>query len=266
MKTKTTILILALLSASPVTANASTLRYDVSGEMQLTMEQKIYPDGQARAIARRKFSMTFQIEGAQDDNLSVELRAIRGSYSAHEMNQRLPTSHLIGNEFYLQGDGRSFRTVESDTAPAEINLGQITDGGLRPSDLLAQLLPMLPDEPVSVGSTWDTERYIRSLEGWAWAGGVLNRRHEVKSIDHSDGRTIVSVQTLGSAIVRAAEGNTGFVGESSLEQTVDWRFDAGNGQLLSLSIKQEASGGASQLPQGAVPVRQISRYELSVLE
>jgi hypothetical protein len=266
MKTKTTILILALLSASPLAANASTLRYDLAGEMQLTMEQEIYAGGRTEAIAGRNFSMTFGIQSAHDDNLLVELSAIRGSYSAHGMNQRLPTSHLTGNEFPLQGDGHSFTTAESDTPPAEVNLGQITDGGLRPSELLAELLPVLPDAPVSVGSTWDTERYTRSLEGWAWAGGMLKRHHEVGSIDQSNGRTVVSVRSLGTAILGAAEGNTGFVGEGTLKQTVDWTFDANSGQLLSLTIEQEASGGASQLPQGAVPVRQITRYEMTVPE
>ncbi len=265
MKTKTEILILALLAASPVAANESTLRYDLSGEMQLTMEQEIYAGGRTEAIAGRSFSMTFGINSAEGiDDLSVELNAIRGSYTAHGMNQRLPASHLVGNEFKLVGDGRSYRTTEPDAEkpPAEVGLGQITDGGLRPSELLAELLPMLPETPATVGTTWDTERTIRSLEGWAWAGGALNRHHEVSQIDYSNGRTVVSVQTHGTAIISAAKGNSGFVGEGSLEQTVDWTFDASNGQLLSLSIEQEASGGASQLPQGAVPVRQITRYEL----
>jgi hypothetical protein len=208
MKTKTKILILALLSASPVAANASTLRYDLAGEMQLTMEQEIYPGGRTEALAGRSFSMTFAINSATDDDLLVDLSAIRGSYSAHGMNQRLPTSHLTGNEFQLLGDGRSFRTAESDTPPVEVNLGQITDGGLRPSELLAQLLPVLPDAPVSVGSTWDTERYTRSLEGWAWAGGMLKRHHEVSRIDQANGRTVVSVRSLGTAILGAAEGTS----------------------------------------------------------
>jgi len=265
MKTTLAISNLALLLALPVAANESTLRYDLSGEMRLTMEQEIYAGGRTEAIAGRNFSMTFGISSqGDDDNLLVELNAIRGSYTAHGMNQRLPASHLVGSEFKLLGDGRSFRTIESgaEKPPAEVGLGQITDGGLRPSELLAELLPMLPEVPTIVGTTWDTERPIRSLEGWAWAGGALSRHHKVSQIDYSNGRTVVSVQTHGTAIISAAKGNSGFVGEGSLEQTVDWTFDASNGQLLSLSIEQEASGGASQLPQGEVPVRQITRYEL----
>lgn len=265
MKTTLAISNLALLLALPVAANESTLRYDLSGEMRLTMEQEIYAGGRKEAIAGRNFSMIFGISRAEnDDDLLIKLGSIRGSYTAHGMKQRLPASHLVGNEFKLLGDGRSFRTSEpvSETPPAEVSLGQITDGGLRPSELLAELLPMLPEVPTTVGTTWDTERHIRSLEGWAWAGGALNRHHKISQIEDSNGRTIVSVQTHGTAVISAAEGNSGFVGEGSLEQTVDWIFDASNGQLLSLSIEQEASGGASQLPQGEVPVRQITRYEL----
>jgi hypothetical protein len=265
MKTTTMILILALLTALPVAATETTLRYDLSDGLQLTMEQEIYPGGRTEALAERNFSMTFVINDAEDGALSVSLDAIKGSYSAHGMNQRLPTSHLTGEEFLLLGDGRTFKTSASDAPPAEVNMGQITDGGLRPSELLAELLPVLPEAPVAAGATWDTERGIRSLEGWAWAEGTLQQHHEIMSIDHSSGMAIVSVRSRGTATITASR-NTGFVGEGSLERTLDWSFDASNGQLLSLSILQEASGGASQLPQGEVPVRQISRYELSVTE
>ena len=264
MKNTTLILNLALLAALPVAANDSTLRYDLSGGMELTMKQEIYPGGRKEPLAGRDFSMTFDLYTTDsDDELVVELEAIRGSYNAHGMNQRLPTSHLAGTEFRLLGDGRSFRNEVPDTEEdiAEIGLGQITDGGLRPSELLASLLPVLPDGPVSVGTTWDTERSIRSLEGWAFAGGKLKRHHEASYIDQSNGRTVVSVRTRGEATLSAAAENKGFIGEGLLEQTIDWKFDASNGQLLSLIVEQEASG-TNQLPQGEITVRQVTRYEL----
>ena len=258
MKNTTLILNLALLAALPVAASDSTLRYDLSGDMQLTMEQEIFAGGRKEAIAGRNFSMTFGFDKADGDELLVELKEIRGSYTAHGMSQRLPASHLAGSEFRLLGNGLSCKTVEPGP---EVNVGQITDGNLRPSEILASLLPVLPDGPVSVGMTWESERSIRSLEGWAFAGGKLKRHHEASRIDQLNGRTIVSVKTRGKAIITAAAGTEGFIGDGTLEQTIDWKFDASNGQLLSLIVVQEASG-TNQLPQGEVAVRQVTRYEL----
>ena len=174
------------------------------------------------------------------------------------MNQRLPSSHLTGGEFRLLGDGRSFKSQDDG---GEVPLGTIIDGGLRPSELLAGLLPTLPDAPVSVGTTWIADRSILSLEGWAWAGGEMQHHHEVTDIQQSDGRTVVHVKTHGETAIEAAEGHEGFVGLGTLAQRIDWTFDADSGQLLSLSVEREASG-TNQLPQGEIPIRQIARYTL----
>ncbi len=259
MKTKTLILNLALFSALPVAANETTLQYHLSGEMQLSMSQDIYVESRPEAIGEREFSMTFDmVDAGDDDALLVKLASISGSYTGHGMKQRLPASHLNGEEFRLLGDGRSF---ELQKGGGEVPLGTITDGGLRPSELLAGLLPALPEGPVSVGTAWNTDRSIVSLEGWAWAGGEMQYHHEVTDIQGSDGRTIVSVRTSGNTQIEAADGHEGFVGLGALTQRIDWTFDAERGQLLSLIDAREDSG-TNHLPQGEIPVHQISRYEL----
>ena len=259
MKTKTLILNLALLAALPVAANETTLQYHLSGEMQLSMKQDIYVQARSEAIGERDFSITFDLVDAGDDEeLLVKLASISGSYTGHGMKQRLPTSHLNGEEFRLVGDGRSYKSQEGG---GEVPLGTITDGGLRPSELLAGLLPALPDGPVVVGMTWNSDRSIVSLEGWAWAGGEMRRHHEVTDIQSSDGRTVVTVRTSGETQIEAADGHEGFVGIGTLTQRIDWTFDADSGQLLSLIDAREASG-TNQLPQGEIPVHQISRYKL----
>jgi hypothetical protein len=259
MKTKTLILNLALLAALPVAANETTLQYHLSGEMQLSMEQDIYVEARSEAIGQRDFSITFDVvDAGNDDELLVTLASIRASYTAHGMKQRLPASHLNGEEFRLRGDGRSF---EAQKGGGEVPLGTITDGGLRPSELLAGLLPALPDGPVFVGTTWTTDRSILSLEGWAWAGGEMQHHHEVTDIQSSHGRTVVTVRTSGETQIKAADGREGFVGLGTLTQRIDWTFDADSGQLLSLTDAREASG-TNQLPQGEIPVHQISRYDL----
>jgi len=259
MKTTTLILNLVLLAELAFAAVQPTLRYDLSGEMQLRMEQEIFVGSRNEAIASRDFSMTFDMVGAEDnEELLVTLASIRGNYTAHGMNQRLPTSHLTGGEFRLLGDGRSFSSQEGSGV---VPLGAIIDGGLRPSELLAALLPALPDGPVSVGKTWIADRSILSLVGWAWAGGEMQLHHEVTDIRRSSGSTIIYVKTHGETAIESAEGHDGFLGFGTLARSMDWTFDAGNGQLLSLSIEQEASG-TNQLPQGEIPIRQIVRYNL----
>ena len=259
MKTKTLILNLALLAALPVAANETTLQYHLSGEMQLSMKQDIYVEARSEAIGERDFSITFDmVDAGDDDELLVKLTSSSAGYTAHGMKQRLPASHLNGDEFRLVGDGRSFKAQKGG---GEVPLGTITDGGLRPSELLAGLLPALPNGPVFVGTTWNSERSIVSLEGWAWAGGEMQHHHEVIDIQSSDGRTVVTVRTSGETQIEAADGHEGFVGLGTLTQRIDWTFDADSGQLLSLIDAREASG-TNQLPQGEIPVRQIARYEL----
>ena len=258
MKTTTLILNLALLVASPVAANESTLRYQLSGEMQLSMEQEIFVRSHSDAIATRDLSVTYELNNGNDDEQLVKLTSISGSYTAHGMKQRLPTSHLVGAEYGLLGDGQSFRSHEGG---AEVPLGQITDGGIRPAELLAGLLPALPDGPVSVGATWITDSSIVSLEGWAWAGGDIRHHHEVTGVKHSNGHTVISVKSHGETTITAADGHKGFLGEGKLAQSMDWTFDADSGQLLSLSVERETNG-SNQLPQGEIPLRQTARYEL----
>jgi len=260
MKTTKLILNLVLLLALPVAADNSTLRYTLSGELELSLEQEIYAGDGKKAIAGRYFGMTFGFRESMDMKTPVELMAIRANYNAHGMKQRLPAAHLAGKSFALDGDGRSF---ESNEIGPEVNVGQITDGNFLPAEALVQLLPILPEGPIDVGSVWETTRSIRSLEGWSWAGGELSRRHEVTDIDESNGTRIISVASRGEATLSAAEGHEGYGGEGKLQQSIEWSFDAANGQLLSLKGEQEVDGGTSHVPQGDVPVRQITRFDIS---
>jgi len=195
MKTTNLILMLVLLAEMASAAPQPTLRYSLSGEMQLTMAQEIYVAARTEAIGGRDFSILFDmVDDENNDELLVKLASISASYTGHGMKQRLPASHLTGAEFKLLGDGRSFKSQEGG---GEVPLGTITDGGLRPSELLAGLLPALPDGPVSVGSTWNTDRSILSLEGWAWADGDIRYHSEVTAISSDNGHAVVHVQSRG---------------------------------------------------------------------
>jgi len=259
MKTITSIVLLTLLGTNLVAADQPTLRYKLAGEMQLNMEQDIYPGGRTEPLAGRNFTMTYAfLDAPNDGELLAELTAIKGSYNAHGMNQRLSASHLAGETVLLESDGYSITLKEPGGG---IGLGTITDGDLHPSALLVDVLPALPDEGVTPGMTWETDRTVHSLEGWAWAGGDIRYHHEVVEINGDDGHTIVHVQSHGETTLQAATGQKGFLGEGTLVRTFVWTFDADNGRILSLSLEQEGTG-TNQLPQGEIPVRQVTRLEL----
>jgi len=259
MKTTISVLLLTLLGANLLAADQHLLRYQPSGTLQLRMEQDMYPGGRTEPIADRRFDMTFEItEGGNANERRAKLAAIKGTYSAHGMNQILSTRHLVGQQVSIGTDGQ---TISLDDPGGDIDLGFVTDGGLHPSAVLVDVLPVLPDEPVSAGTTWQTQQPVRSLEGWAWADGDMLYTHEVTEIADDDGRTVVHVRSKGDTATSAAAGTAGFVGEGNIERRIEWTFDAEAGQLLSLSLEQEGTG-TNQLPQGQVDVRQVTRVEL----
>lgn len=266
MKKLTLTMILALLMVQSLAANEILLRYQLNGIWQLTMEQEIYPGDFQEALAGRNFDMSFEItpfdegQSANNNQAVIELTAIKGSYHAHGMNQRLPSSHIEGAKLNINGDGRSF---DLNDAGPEVNLGQIVDGGLRPFEMLISLLPKLPEEAVEVGVAWETQKALRSVEGWAVASGVLHGRHEVTSIEVRSGTSLVTVESSASTEIAAPEGHSGFIGKGALEQTAVWVFDATNGQVISMEMEQEANG-SNQLPQGEVQIRQTTRFQLNV--
>ena len=259
MKTKTQILMLALLAALPAAADEFTLRYDQSGLMQLNLEHNIYVPNRGTPMATRNFSMTFDFGKTKNhDERIVTLSAIQVSYAAQGLNQLLPTSHLTGSKYKLLGDGRLYRSADRGR---EVPLGPATDGGVSPSELLAGMLPTLPRGPVSVGMKWNTDRNIVSLVGWAWASGNMQHHHEIIDIQPAVGRTVVTIKTHGETAISSAEGHVGFLKEGRLSQRIEWRFDAESGRLLSLSAEQEAEG-INLLTQGEIPVRQVTQFEL----
>ena len=75
----------------------------------------------------------------------------------------------------------------------EVPVGQIIGADYPVGLALVDILPVLPEEAVSVGSTWVTSQDTRSLEGWAWATGGLRTEHVVTAIDKEKGHAIVSV-------------------------------------------------------------------------
>ena len=259
MKTTTSILLLILLAVTCVAADQSTMRYKLTGELQLTMEQDIYPGGRSEPLAGRKFEMTFALsDAASNGNVYAELTAIKGSYNAHGMNQRLSVGHLTGQQMTLANDGLS---ISLEDPGSGLGLGPITDGDLYPLAVLVDVLPALPDEPVAPGMSWETDQAVRSLEGWAWAAGDMRYQHEVTGISDQAGHEIVHVLSHGQTTVTAAEGTQGFLGNGVLERRIEWSFSADTGQLLRLSMEQEGQG-TNKLPQGQVEVRQVSRVEL----
>ena len=270
MKTRTIYLTTILtLSASSLlwtdlaaTTNDIELRYGKPyGLAMLSINQDISA-GNHPSIAQRQLSMEFELREAPGA-FTVDINKVKGNYTAHDMSQRLPASGLKGQSFALKktDDDRALQRTESDSK-LQVGLGQMIGDNYPVGLALADVLPILPQEPVTMGSTWVSTRATRSLEGWAWTEASLKSEHTVTGVDEHEGHTIVSVTSTAHAKLNDVEGGIAFSGDGELTRTSQWRFDATDGRLLSVSMEQKTSG-INTLPQGDIDIRQQTNVEFS---
>lgn len=266
MKYAIQLLSLTLLFTTASADQEVRLRYGKpSGVLVVSTDQDIRAGEFGITRAGRTFSMDMALSAAPDgDALAVTINKIKGSYTAHDMKQRLPTSHLDGQVFnlFIIDDGRALE--RSEPGPV-VDLGWILEGGFQIGMLLADLLPVLPETAVGPGSTWTTERKVLSLEGWTLASGQMHSRHRVTAVEEHDGHLIVSIESEAEARLGAVDGVREYSGEGKLERTLSWQFDATTGWLVSMTLKQETTG-INELPQGLIPVHQITTVELALGE
>jgi hypothetical protein len=259
-----TVTLMLILSAATVSLAEDGLlvRYsDPSGSMSLTVSHDITVRVDTPVHAGRNFIYDLSVAADKSSRVAtVTIDSAKGDYTAHEQKQRLSTRSLTGKSFPLAigDDGRQLKPTEA-VEGIEIGLGPATDPGFSIAGVLADTLPILPQESVSIGTTWTTERSIRSLEGWTWTTGTLVSRHRVTAVDRRDGRTIVTAETEAQADLGPVEGGKECSGD--LKRTLRWTFDATEGRLLSLSMEQETEG-TTTVPQGHLPIHQVTRVEL----
>jgi len=262
MKKLTLVLTTVLLAATTLQADEE-LRYDdPSGKMSMTVSHDIEVRRSEPVEVSRDFS--FDLALATDPSaaaVTVTVDRATGTNEAHGSKQRLGTRHLTGKSALLSiaDDGRQLEADQQSEA-MEVNLGTIVSPGFSISGVLGDILPVLPEEGVVVGTTWTTERPVRSLEGWAWATGVLNSQHRVTAVDERDAHTVLTVVTDATASLGPVEGGRAYSGD--LKRTMRWTFDATDGRLLALSMEQETEGD-SEVPQGKIPLYQLTRVELA---
>jgi hypothetical protein len=231
---------------------------DDSGPMTLTITHDIEV---REPVASR--AMSFDVTLATDpaaSSATLLIENARATFTAHGMEQRLSARHLNGSKtpLTLFGGGRGLVETDSTQTPL-LDLGPPVSEGLSVAAMLIGVMPELPAEPVSVGTSWATERSVRLIEGWAWSSGQLKSRHRVTAIDSRGGRTIVTVESQGGAQLQSDEGDRAYSGE--LKRSLRWTFDATGGRVVSLSMEQE-SDGTTMLPQGELPVVQRTEIEL----
>lgn len=268
MKTKAIYLTtLVLTSASPVYGDSASqqleLRYgNANGKAVLSVNHDITANGRA-SMASRSFLIDLELNEVQD-MVSVTVNKAKGSYTAHGMKQRLPAAKLAGQSipFSRREDGQLLERAEP-AKDLEIPVGQVIGADYPVGLALADILPVLPKGPVAVGTRWSTNRDTRSLEGWAWASGSLSSEHTVTAIDEDNGHTIVSVTSRSTAQLGKDGNGLQYSGDGTLNRTSNWRFDANDGRLLSVSMEQETSG-INTLPQGEVEVQQLTKVEFTV--
>jgi len=263
--------VIPLLSLSLLLSTASAtqevkLRYvKPSGTVVISTDQDIRAGEYGAMEAGRTFSTRLALSAdPEGDEISVAINKIKATYTAHEMKQRLATSHLAGQGFKLSIiDGG--RALKREGAGPVVELGWYLKGGFPVGLSLVDLFPVLPETPVGPGSTWATEREVLSLEGWTWASGELKSRHSVTAMEERNGHLIVSIETVAEARLGAVEGSLVYTGEGRFERTLSWRFDATAGWPVSVSMKQE-SRGINVMPRGSTQVSQITRVELSIAD
>ena len=150
--------------AAPSTTDAVQLRYGSPvGTVKLSVDQDISAAGH-ESMAGRQFFMDFEL-GEAADAVAFEITRVKGSYKAHDMTQRLPASGLKGQTFYMEktDDNRVLQRTDSDKK-LEIGVGQMIGGNYPVGLALADIMPVLPESPVTVGSTWESTRETRWLE------------------------------------------------------------------------------------------------------
>ena len=126
-----------------------------------------------------------------------------------------------------------------------VDLGFITEGGYALDGALSDMLPVLPENPVSVGSNWDTQRDVRTLVGWAWTQGQLDCHHEVTAVEQQGNHTIVSVTSSSSTVLSAVEGTGQYSGNGQLSRNYQWRFDdvkTRNREIYALRLTGPVAG------------------------
>jgi len=275
MKTKAIYLTTSLLlSASPFafgdlavpsTTDGIQLRYEDPGSNASLSVTHSISVAEHPSIADRSFLMEFELNNLPAE-FAVTINQVKGSYTAHDMTQRLPASGLKGQSFSLlkTDDSRVLQRTDSDSK-LQVGMGEMIGINYPVGLALLDILPVLPAGPVTVGSSWETVKDTRSLEGWAWAEGQLNSKHAVTAVDQLDGHTIVSVSSTAQARLANVQGGLDYSGEGELKRNSHWRFDASDGRLLSVSMEQETSG-INTLPQGDIAVQQLTKVEYSTLQ
>jgi hypothetical protein len=266
MKTKAIYLTttLVLTSTSLVLGDSVSEEHQLSygnpsGKATLSVSHDISAGGHD-STASRSFLMNLELSERQDI-VSVKINKAKGSYTTHGMTQRLPASKLTGQSitFSKLDNGHALQRTDPDN-DLEIPVGQVIGADYPVGLALLDILPILPQGPVSIGTTWTNSRDTRSLEGWAWAAGSLSSEHTVTALDKDNGHSIVSVTSTSKAQLVKDGNGLQYSGDGALNRTSDWRFDASDGRLLSVSMEQETSG-VNSLPQGEVEVRQLTKVE-----
>lgn len=251
--------LIALLLASPLAADETNMRYEAqAGSYQFEVDHQIRAGADYSLPAERTFSMTLDMQKA-DQAVTTTLNEVSGTYTAHEMTQHLSTRHLQGKslEFTSTNDGRTLMQNAQQNDP-RIGLGAIPEEGYPISMALADMLPVLPSSAVETGSNWTTEGDVNSLVGWGWINGELVSRHTVTDVNEENGNIIVSVESTAEGTINETADEDSY----SLTRSTKWQFNATEGRLVSLSMVEEAFA-VSKLPQGDVPVHQITRASLS---
>ena len=261
------ILMTLLLMSVTQAANDIKLRYSTQNQpSKFSVKQSMVIGEKGENHFSRDFSFDVSTaEQQKPESILLTINKARASFSAHGQKMRQQTSHMISQSVALTVSSDGLRILPpSEKKDQAVNV-QLVEAGFPVGRAFSELLPILPNKAINIGSRWTSEKKVHSLEGWSWLEGTIANQHTVTSIEQKHGSTLISVETLSKGNLVATAQSRKYQGEEALTQKSNWVFDATHGRLISLSVEQKTKG-RSEVPQGMVIVAQTTQFNLSTGE
>jgi len=170
------------------------------------------------------------------DALSIKVQSMQG-------NQEPDLSALTGKPFILelspQGQ-ETFKGIDS----LKINLGPMSGGEQSVSNMLRNIFPDLPKEPIKIGDSWKTDKTSTTPQMGAEVEVHTLGTHTFEKVEMIDGEPCVKILSISEATLDGEGEQMGaaMTIEGDLEIESTWYFAYQTGQLIKLESTTALEG------------------------
>jgi len=217
--------------------------YVVSLEQKMAVRMGEYAMDGSRVLRAGYSIRATGAATAEDLNAIVHLDSVHVDLVMGQSRHLIDTRHLPGREFALHMPAASGPPqYDGDEVPT-VEMGERGGGSVPTSLLVDYAFPSLPDEPVSVGSTWTERKTRRQLEASVWVTADVTTTHTAVGYDAVEGRRclVVESESSGTTSDGSAHGAT-FPYAGAVRGSARWCFDTAGGALLSMSGQEVTAG------------------------